>query len=168
MEFPQIVPTYTNSVIVTSHAKDLALPGERIGFIAVNPNYPEKGELVGGFSFCNRTLGFVNAPALMQHVVRNLQGVSIDPDYYQRKRDFMYTSLMEMGYDTVRPEGAFYLYPKSPIEDDVAFTRELLQSNVLVVPGRGFGTPGHFRISYCVEDWVLEGAVEGLAKAVAS
>ena len=166
-EFPQIVPSYTNSVIVTSHAKDLALPGERIGFIAINPNYPEKEELAGGFSFCNRTLGFVNAPALMQHVVRNLQGVSIDPDYYQRKRDFMYTALMEMGYDTVKPEGAFYLYPKSPIEDDVAFTRELLQSNVLVVPGRGFGTPGHFRISYCVEDWVLEGAVKGLAKAVA-
>ena len=166
MAFPQIVPAYTNSIIVTSHAKDLALPGERIGFIAINPNYAEKEELAGGFSFCNRTLGFVNAPALMQHVVRNLQGVSIDPDYYQRKRDFMHTALMEMGYDTVKPEGAFYLYPKAPIEDDVAFTRELLQSNVLVVPGRGFGTPGHFRISYCVEDWVLEGAAEGLAKAV--
>ena len=168
MDFPQIVPSYTNSVIVTSHAKDLALPGERIGFIAINPNHPEKEEMAGGFSFCNRTLGFVNAPALMQHVVRNLQGVSVDPDYYQRKRDFMYTALMEMGYDTVKPEGAFYLYPRSPIEDDVAFTRELLQSNVLVVPGRGFGTPGHFRISYCVEDWVLEGAVEGLAKAVSA
>ena len=166
MEFPQILPAYDNSIIVTSHAKDLALPGERIGFIAINPNHEGKEELAGGFSFCNRTLGFVNAPALMQHVVRNLQGVSIDPGYYQRKRDFMYSSLMEMGYDTVKPEGAFYLYPKAPIEDDVSFTRELLQSNVLVVPGRGFGTPGYFRISYCVEDWVLEGAVEGLAKAV--
>ena len=168
MDFPQIVPSFDNSIIVTSHAKDLALPGERIGFIAINPNYQEKEELTGGFSFCNRTLGFVNAPALMQHVVRNLQGVSIDPDYYQRKRDFMHTALMEMGYDTVKPEGAFYLYPKAPIEDDVAFTRELLQSNVLVVPGRGFGTPGYFRISYCVEDWVLEGAVDGLAKAVSA
>ena len=168
MEFPQLLPSYDNSIIVTSHAKDLALPGERIGFIAVNPNYPEKEELAAGFSFCNRTLGFVNAPALMQHVVRNLQGVSVDPDYYQRKRDFMHTSLLEMGYDTVKPGGAFYLYPKAPIEDDVAFTKELLQSNVLVVPGRGFGTPGYFRISYCVEDWVLEGAVEGLAKAVSS
>ena len=168
MEFPQLLPSYENSIIVTSHAKDLALPGERIGFIAINPNYSEKEELAGGFSFCNRTLGFVNAPALMQHVVRNLQGVSVDPDYYQRKRDYMYTSLMEMGYDTVKPEGAFYLYPKAPVEDDVAFTKELLQSNVLVVPGRGFGTPGHFRISYCVEDWVLEGAAEGLAKAVAA
>ena len=168
MTFPLILPAYNNSVIVTSHAKDLALPGERIGFIAINPNYADKEELAGGFSFCNRTLGFVNAPALMQHVVRNLQGVSINPDYYQRKRDFMYTALMEMGYDTVKPQGAFYLYPKAPIEDDVAFTKDLLQWNVLVVPGRGFGTPGYFRISYCVEDWVLEGAVEGLAKAVSS
>ena len=168
MDFPQILTAYDNSVIVTSHAKDLALPGERIGYIAINPNHEGKEELSAGFSFCNRTLGFVNAPALMQHVVRNLQGVSIDPGYYQRKRDFMYTALMELGYETVKPQGAFYLFPKAPIEDDVAFTRELLQSNVLVVPGRGFGTPGHFRISYCVEDWVLEGAAEGLAKAVAS
>ncbi len=167
MTFPQVLSGYDNSVIVTSHAKDLALPGERIGFIAINPNHEEKEELAGGFSFCNRTLGFVNAPALMQHVVRNLQGVSVDPGYYQRKRDFMHTALSEMGYDTVKPQGAFYLYPKAPIEDDVAFTRDLLQWNVLVVPGRGFGTPGYFRISYCVEDWVLEGAVEGLAKAVA-
>ena len=168
MTFPQLLPAYDNSIIVTSHAKDLALPGERIGFIAINPNHPDKEELAGGFSFCNRTLGFVNAPALMQHVVRGLQGVSIDPDYYQKKRDFMYTALREMGYDTVKPEGAFYLYPKAPTEDDVAFTKDLLQWNVLVVPGRGFGTPGYFRISYCVEDWVLEGAAEGLAKAVSA
>ena len=168
MAFPQLLPAYDNSIIVTSHAKDLALPGERIGFIAINPSHQDREELAGGFSFCNRTLGFVNAPALMQHVVRQLQGVSIDPGYYQKKRDFMYTALREMGYDTVKPEGAFYLYPKAPVEDDVAFTRDLLQWNVLVVPGRGFGTPGYFRISYCVEDWVLEGAVEGLAKAVSA
>ncbi len=167
MEFPQILTAYDNSVIVTSHAKDLALPGERIGYIAINPNHEGKEELAAGFSFCNRTLGFVNAPALMQHMVRNLQGVSIDPEYYQRKRDYMYTALMEMGYETVKPQGAFYLFPKALIDDDVAFTRDLLQYNVLVVPGRGFGTPGHFRISYCVEDWVLEGAVKGMAQAVA-
>lgn len=167
MEFPQLLPAYDNTVIVTSHAKDLALPGERIGYIAINPNHDNKEELAAGFSFCNRTLGFVNAPALMQRIVRNLQGVSIDPDYYQRKRDFLHTALMEMGYDTVKPQGAFYLFPKCPIDDDVAFTRQLVQRNVLVVPGRGFGAPGYFRISYCVDDWVLEGAADGLAKAAA-
>lgn len=168
MAFPQLLTAYDNAVIVTSHAKDLALPGERIGYIAINPRHEGKEELAAGFSFCNRTLGFVNAPALMQRVVRGLQGVSVDPGYYQRKRDFLHTALLELGYDTVKPEGAFYLFPKCPGDDDVGFTRELLRWNVLVVPGRGFGTPGYFRISYCVEDWVLEGAAEGLAKAAAA
>ena len=167
LTFPQVLPHYDNSVVVTSHAKDLALPGERIGYIAVNPNYAGKEELSAGLGFCNRTLGFVNAPALMQHIVRNLQGVSVDAGYYEKKRDYLHTQLSELGYDVVKPQGAFYLYPKSPIEDDVAFTKSLLQWNVLVVPGRGFGTPGYFRISYCVEDWVLEGAVDGFARAVA-
>ena len=165
ISFPQLLPAYDNSIIVTSHAKDLALPGERIGYIAVNPRHDGKAELAAGFSFCNRTLGFVNAPALMQHIVRNLQGVSIDPDYYQRKRDFLHTALLEMGYDTVKPQGAFYLFPQCPIDDDVAFTRQLVRQNVLAVPGRGFGAPGYFRLSYCVEDRVLEGAAAGLARA---
>ena len=167
MSFPQVLPHYGNSVVVTSHAKDLALPGERIGHIAVNPNYQGKEELCAGLAFCNRTLGFVNAPALMQHIVRNLQGVSVDAGFYEKKRDFLCGSLGDLGYEVVRPQGAFYLYPKSPIEDDAAFCRTLLHSNVLVVPGRGFGTPGYFRISYCVEDWVLEGAVKGFTKAMA-
>jgi aspartate aminotransferase len=168
ISFPQVLPQYDNSVVVTSHAKDLALPGERIGYIAVNPNYADKEELSAGLSFCNRTLGFVNAPALMQHIVRNLQGVSVDAGYYEKKRDYLCRHLGELGYDVFRPQGAFYLFPKAPIEDDVAFCKTLLNSNVLVVPGRGFGTSGYFRISYCVEDWVLEGAVKGFAAAIAT
>ena len=104
----------------------------------------------------------------MQHIVRNLQGVSVDAGYYEKKRDYLCKNLWDLGYDVVQPQGAFYLYPKAPIEDDVVFCRTLLNSNVLVVPGRGFGTPGYFRISYCVEDWVLEGAVQGFAKAIAA
>ena len=165
LTYPQVFPHYENTIVVTSHAKDLALPGERIGYIAVSPNYPDREELVGGLTFCNRTLGFVNAPALMQHVVRALQGVSVDVGDYQRKRDYLYSQLTELGYDVVKPQGAFYLFPRSPLEDDAAFVEELQQWNVLTVPGRGFGTPGHFRISYCVEDWVLEGALEGFARA---
>ena len=168
ISFPQVLPQYDNSVVVTSHAKDLALPGERIGYIAVNPNYADKEELSAGLSFCNRTLGFVNAPALMQHIVRNLQGVSVDAGYYEKKRDYLCRHLGALGYDVFRPQGAFYLFPKAPIEDDVAFCKTLLNSNVLVVPGRGFGTSGYFRISYCVEDWVLEGAVKGFAAAIAT
>ena len=165
LTYPQVLPQYRNSVVVTSHAKDLALPGERIGYIAINPDYPEKDELSDGLTFCNRTLGFVNAPALMQHLVRSLQGVSVDPTEYQRKRDYLHGHLTELGYSVNKPQGAFYLFPKSPVEDDVAFVDALQEWNVLTVPGRGFGTPGYFRISYCVEDSVLEGAISGFAKA---
>ena len=165
LTYPQVFPHYENTIVVTSHAKDLALPGERIGYLAVHPSCPDREELLNGLTFCNRTLGFVNAPALMQHVVQGLQGVSVDASDYQRQRDFLYSQLIELGYSVVKPQGAFYLFPKSPIEDDVAFVEALQEWNVLTVPGRGFGTPGHFRISYCVEDRVLEGAINGFAKA---
>ena len=165
LTYPQVFPHYRNTMVVNSHAKDLALPGERIGYIAINPEYPEREELAGGLTFCNRTLGFVNAPALMQHVVRSLQGVSVDAAEYQRKRDYLHSSLTELGYSVTKPQGAFYLFPKSPLEDDAAFVDMLQQWNVLTVPGRGFGTPGYFRISYCVEDQVLEGAIGGFANA---
>ena len=165
LTYPQVMPHFPNTIVVNSHAKDLALPGERIGYIAVNPEYPAAEELVNGFTFCNRTLGFVNAPALMQHVVRAIQGASVDVADYQRKRDYLYTQMVEMGYSMVNPQGAFYLFPKSPIDNDVEFVDTLQTWQVLAVPGRGFGTPGYFRLSYCVEDSVLEGAVAGLAKA---
>ncbi|MCH7622434.1 MAG: pyridoxal phosphate-dependent aminotransferase [Chloroflexi bacterium] len=163
--YPQVFPHYENTIVVNSHAKDLGLPGERIGYIAVHPAYPQREELVDGLIFCTRTLGFVNAPALMQHVIRSLQGISVDVADYQRKRDYLYSQLTEMGYSVVKPQGAFYLFPRSPLEDDAAFVDALQEWNVLTVPGKGFGTPGHFRISYCVEDWVLEGALKGFAAA---
>ncbi len=159
--YPQVFPHYEHSMVVNSHAKDLALPGERIGYIAVNPDLADKGHLVDGLTFCNRILGFVNAPALMQHVVRALQGVTVDVSNYQSKRDYLHGQLVQMGYSVPLPQGAFYLFPKSPVEDDAAFVAELQEWNVLTVPGRGFGTPGHFRISYCVEDWAIEGSLDG-------
>ena len=165
LSYPHVFPHYNPSIAVHSHAKDLALPGERIGHIAVNPTYADKQELVTGLIFCNRILGFVNAPALMQHAVRELQGIVVDVADYQRKRDYMYGELTKIGYSCFKPEGAFYLFPKSPLKDDAAFVEELLAWNVLVVPGRTFGSPGFFRISYCVEDRVLEGSIEGFAKA---
>ena len=165
VEYTHVFPFYSNSIVVTSHAKDLALPGERIGYIAVNSSCKDREVLANGFTFCNRTLGFVNAPALMQHVVKNLQGVSVDATDYQRKRDLLYSSLKDFGYSVVKPQGAFYLFPKSPIQDDVAFVDALQEWNVLVVPGTGFGTPGYFRISYCVEDSVISGSLEGFKKA---
>jgi aspartate aminotransferase len=111
--------------------------------------------------FCNRVMGFVNAPALMQRVVRTLQDVTVDVGQYQRKRDFLHQRLTSLGYDTFKPQGAFYMFPKSPVEDEMVVVDALQRHGVLVVPGKGFGLPGYFRISYCVEDHVLEGAMEG-------
>ena len=164
LTYPHIFAHHHASVAVHSHSKDLAVPGERIGYIAVNPGYEGKGQLLNGIIFWNRSLGFVNGPAVMQHAIRGLQGVSVDAAEYQRKRDYLYREMSGMGYQVVKPQGAFYLFPKSPIEDDVAFVDALQQKRVLTVPGVGFGSPGHFRLSYCVEDRVLEGAMEGFAE----
>ena len=165
LEYPHIFQHHVRSIVATSHSKDLALPGERIGYIAVHPDYDGRRELVDGLVFCNRTLGFVNAPALMQHIVRHLQDVAIDAGEYQAKRDFLYEGLTGIGYTLTKPQGAFYMFPKSPIEDDVEFTAALQEHNVLVVPGRGFGLPGYFRISYCVDDRTLKGSMAGFKKA---
>ena len=168
--FDNLVPVpvfqhYHNSIVVTSHSKDLALPGERIGYAALNPESDEHDDLMAGFIHCNRVLGFVNAPALMQRVVAGVQGVTVSILEYERKRDLLFNGLTEMGYEVVRPQGAFYMFPRSPLESDVQFVRELLSLLVLAVPGRGFGWPGHFRISYCVDDRTLEGSLEGFRKA---
>lgn len=166
LEYPHIFRHHERSIVATSHSKDLALPGERIGYIAVHPGYDDKAELVDGLVFCNRTLGFVNAPALMQHIVRALQSASVDVGEYQRKRDFLYGSLTEMGYSLVKPQGAFYMFPASPTPDDVEFVAALQEHKVLVVPGRGFGLPGYFRISFCLDDATLEGALPGFEAAI--
>ena len=165
LEYPHIFHHHVRSIVATSHSKDLALPGERIGYIAVHPDYEDGVELMDGLVFCNRTLGFVNAPALMQHIVAKLQSVTVDIGEYQSKRDFMYDALRNIGYDVVKPQGAFYMFPKSPIEDDVEFVAELQKRNVLVVPGRGFGMPGYFRISFCVTDETLSGSIPGFREA---
>jgi aspartate aminotransferase len=166
LKYQPVWKHYPESIVVTSHSKDLALPGERIGYIAINPECRDKAELVDGFIYCNRTLGFVNAPALMQRAVRNLQDVSVSALEYQKKRDYLYDNMTAIGYSMVKPKGAFYLFPKSLIEDDFAFVRALQQERVLTVPGQGFGTPGHFRIGYCVDDRTLEGALVGFRKTV--
>ena len=165
LPYPPVFHHHHHSIVCHSFSKDLAVAGERIGFIAIHPDCPHHDELYNGFVFCNRILGFVNAPALMQHLIKNLQHVTVSVADYQQKRDFLYDNLKEMGYSVVKPQGAFYMFPKSPIEDELAFINELRQYNVLVVPGRGFGTPGYFRISYCVDDRTLKGAMDGFRKA---
>jgi aspartate aminotransferase len=153
---PVIATYYANSIVCTSHSKDLGLPGERIGHIAVSPDCADAGELVNGMAFAIRTLGFVNAPAIMQRVITSLLDCSVDVDFYRRNRDTLYTELRGFGFEMQRPQGAFFLFPKTPIPDDIAFVRGLQKHHILTVPGSGFGTPGYIRISYSVERDMLE------------
>jgi aspartate aminotransferase len=165
---PHIFAYVDNSVIVTSHSKDLALPGERIGYLAANPRMTHLDLFMEGAVFCNRTLGFVNAPALMQRLVAKLQHCSVDIDAYQEKRDILYHYLTEMGFIMTRPAGAFYLFPRSPFADDVEFVKLAQQHHILLVPGSGFGAPGFFRIAYCADKEMIERSLpawRNLAKA---
>jgi aspartate aminotransferase len=165
--YPFIFNHHPRSIVATSHSKDLGLAGERIGYAAVNPADPGKVDLMNALNFSLRTLGFVNAPALMQRVVANIQRATVDIDIYRKKRDLLYANLTKIGYECVQPDGAFYVFPKSPIPDDIEFVAKLQNELVLVVPGVGFGTPGYFRASYCVDDWVIEGAMDGFSRMFA-
>ena len=126
-------------------------------------NIDYKSALLEGFNVANRILGFVNAPALIQYVLLDMSYPSFDVSYYEKKRDYLYSSLSAMGYTLVRPDGGFYLFPKSPV-DEFVFTEDLQKEKVLVVPGKGFGLEGYFRLSYCSEQKVLEGAMNGFYK----
>ena len=167
-KYPFIFSHHDRSIVVTSHSKDLGLAGERIGYIALSPKDKDKQVLYDALVFSLRTLGHVNATAIMQKSIEDIQEESVDINVYKQKRDYIYDELIKIGYECVKPDGAFYLFPKSPIEDDAKFVRILQNSKVLTVPGRGFGLAGYFRISYSVDDWVLEGSIEGFKKAFKS
>jgi len=163
---PSIFKVYHESMLVTSFSKDLSLPGERIGYIAVNPTIEDKKKMIDGLILCNRILGFVNAPALMQRLIPSLLHISVDIGIYQRKRDTLSKALKDAGYNFTPPAGTFYLFPETPIPDDVAFVKDLQEENILAVPGSGFGAPGYFRIAYCVGDDTIERSLPGFARVM--
>jgi aspartate aminotransferase len=163
--YPSPLAAYEETVVITSNSKDLSLAGERIGHVAIRPRAASHTRLAAACTFCNRILGFVNANALMQRVVARLQGVSVDVAIYQRRRDLLCSALAEMGFDFVRPEGAFYLFPRSPMADDSAFADFMRQYRVIVVPGSGFFRAGHFRISYAVREDLIQRSLEYFAQA---
>ncbi len=163
---PSIFKYYAESIVTTSYSKDLSIPGERIGFIAVNAAAAEKNLLINGMALSNRILGFVNAPALMQRVVGRLQGEHVDISQYAKNRQLFCDGLADCGYRFVRPAGAFYLFPESPVKDDVEFVQALQEERILAVPGTGFGKPGHFRLTYCVSGRTITDAMPGFARAI--
>jgi len=163
---PDIFGHYKESILVTSFSKDLSIPGERIGYVAVHPEIHEKTSLISGLILSNRILGYVNAPALMQRVIPYLLNESVSISEYRKRRDMFCNALESFGYDLVWPDGAFYIFPRSPIEDDKLFVSALQEENILTVPGSGFGGPGHFRIAYCVPEKIIERALEGFKRTI--
>ncbi|NMM63682.1 pyridoxal phosphate-dependent aminotransferase [Clostridium sp. P21] len=167
IKLPSALKIFENSIMVDSFSKSLSLPGERIGYIAVSPYIKDVDLLIDAIVYCNRVLGFVNAPALFQKVIAESVDTSVDINIYKERRDLLYNSLIKMGYSCIKPQGAFYLFPKAFIEDDIEFKNRALKYNLLLVPGSGFYCPGYFRISYCVSLKTIENslpAFEALAK----
>jgi aspartate aminotransferase len=163
---PRILNYYPHTIVTTSFSKDLSIPGERIGYVAVHPECEDAKTIIRGLSYSNRVMGFISAPSIMQYAIRNLQNVSVSINEYQRKRDFLYENLIKMGYSVTKPQGAFYIFPKTPIKNDEAFVQELKDLLVLTTPGFIFQSPGYFRISYCLDNKVIEGSLSGLRKAI--
>lgn len=163
---PEILDIFMNSLIVNSYSKSLGLAGERIGYVAVNPEAEDAASLVNALIFCQRTLGFVNAPALAQRLVQAAAGESVDVTGYLAKRDLLYDALTEFGFTCVKPRGAFYLFPRTPGEES-DFIQAAQSHNLLFVPGRGFGCLGHFRISYCTDMKMIQRSIPVIEKLAA-
>ncbi|MBU4566597.1 MAG: pyridoxal phosphate-dependent aminotransferase [Desulfarculus sp.] len=168
LSVPSIFAAYPNSIVVTSFSKNLSLPGQRIGYAAVHPDIADKGLLLGGMTLANRILGFVNAPGIMQLAVAELLEDAAEVAEYARKRELILGVLDEAGYEYVRPGGAFYVFPKSPIPDDVAFCKLAIEQNLLLVPGSGFMGPGYFRIAYCCDDATIINSVGAFKRTLAA
>ena len=155
-------------MIVGSYSKTLSLAGARIGYLAVCPAMPEPMELINGVIMTNRILGFVNAPAIAQKLLTCMIDEQVDLRLYRERRDTMAKVLDHAGIRYNMPKGALYFFPQSPIPDDAEFVNALLKERILAVPGRGFGTPGYFRLAFCVPMSSIEKSAEGFARAVRS
>lgn len=150
VEVPYVTKFYDDTVICYSYSKSLSLPGERIGYLVIPPALADSKEVFTAATIANRVSGAVNAPSLMQRVVKRCLDVKVNVEAYDRNRNLLYGSLKEMGFSCIKPQGAFYLFVKSPEPDEKKFCDECKKHNLLVVPGSSFECPGYVRISYCV------------------
>jgi aspartate aminotransferase len=163
--FPETVSLIRSCVVAHSWSKSWALAGERIGYLAISPRVEGWNELRNACTFTNRILGFINAPAIWQWVVAETPEVPAPVALYQQKRDLLCGGLARIGYQLRVPQGAFYVFPKTPIPDDIAFVRMLQREGVLAVPGAGFGRAGYIRLSLTVPRETIEGSFAGFQKA---
>ena len=150
VEVPYLTKYYANTIVGYSYSKSLSLPGERIGYLVIPDEASDSEKLIGAVNVATRILGFVNAPTLQQKVVKACLNEKTDISYYDRNRETLYNGLKELGFDCIKPEGAFYLFVKSPIADEKEFCNEAKKYNILIVPGSSFACPGYVRMAYCV------------------
>ena len=156
IEVPYLPNMYPDTVVCYSYSKSLSLPGERIGYIAISPRMTEKENVYAAVCGAGRALGYVCAPSMFQRVAAACVNERPDITAYRRNRDLIYSALTEMGYDCVHPDGAFYLFVRSPEPDANAFSERAKTFGLLIVPGDTFGAPGYVRISYCVGRDMIE------------
>ncbi|MGL4345358.1 MAG: pyridoxal phosphate-dependent aminotransferase [Cellulosilyticaceae bacterium] len=161
---PYVLNYYRNSFIGYSYSKSLSLPGERIGYIVANGEMDDFGDVMAALNVANRVLGFVNAPSLFQRVIAKCLTNEVDVDIYKRNRDLLYNHLTSIGFECIKPQGAFYLFPKSLIADDKQFCQDAKQFNLLLVPGSAFGCPGHVRLAYCTSYEQIERSLPAFTK----
>ena len=166
LEAPEICRIIPRTVIADSWSKAFAIAGERIGYLAISPALAEADVLINACTFTARILGYVNAPAVWQWVIAETAALRVDPGGYQKTRDLLCQALTGMGYQVTPPLGTFYVFPRTPISDDVAFIRILRDEGVLAVPGTGFGRSGYFRISLTVPDGTVERSLPGFERAI--
>ena len=150
VEVPYLTKYYNNTVVGYSYSKSLSLPGERIGYLVIPDEADGSEELISAATIANRTLGCVNAPSLIQKVVAKCVDAKTDLAAYDKNRQALYNGLKECGFECIKPQGAFYLFVKSPVEDEKAFCEAGKKYNILMVPGSSFACPGYVRLAYCV------------------
>jgi aspartate aminotransferase len=163
---PELAAIISNCVITTSWSKKWGLAGERIGYMAISPKLPDADALSNACTFTNRILGYINAPAIWQHVSAEAPDETTDMAIYQDKRDLMCDSLAQIGYEVRKPQGAFYVFMKTPIPDDLRFARMLQDEGVLTVPGSGFGRGGYIRLSLTVPREIIVRSLPAFARAL--
>lgn len=161
VEVPYLTKYYDNTIVGYSFSKSLSLPGERIGYLVIPDEVADAENVMNGANVATRILGYVNAPSLMQRAVARCLDAKADVAYYDRNRKLLYSSLKEYGFDCVKPDGAFYLWVKSPIADEKEFCSKAKEKNILIVPGSSFACPGYVRIAYCVAYETIERALPG-------
>lgn len=161
-ELPFAPDYIKNCIVVYSFSKSLSLSGERIGYMAVSPQIAEYDTMINALVVANRCIGYINAPSLFQLVVADCLDVKTDVEFYDRNRKLLYESMKAMGFECVKPEGAFYMLVKAPTGDDAEFSAEAKKFNLLIVPATSFGCPGYVRMAYCVSNEMIHRALPAL------